>query len=82
MNTLEPTSCRILEKTLQGTVDIFSEAFRQGREEGALSFKGTDEEAAYSFFSFLVGAQIAARVKGGAEAFKTATEVVINGWET
>ncbi len=81
MNTLDPGSCQILEKTLHATVEIFSVAFKQGREEGSLIFKGTDGETAYAFFSFLVGAQIAARVKGGAEAFKTATEIIINGWE-
>jgi TetR/AcrR family transcriptional repressor of nem operon len=80
MNTLDPTSCKILEKTLQGTVDIFSAAFKQGRKEGSLIFKGTDKEAAYTFFSFLVGAQVAARVKGGVEGFKTATEIIINSW--
>ncbi|MCP4119522.1 MAG: TetR/AcrR family transcriptional regulator [Desulfobacteraceae bacterium] len=82
MNTLEPASCGILEKTLEGTVAIFSQAFRQGREEGSLTFKGTDEEIAHAFFSFLVGAQIAARVKGGAGAFNTATEIIITSWET
>lgn len=82
MNTLEPSSCRILEKTLHATVEIFSSAFKQGREEGSLTFKGTDGETAYAFFSLLMGAQIAARVKGGAKVFKTATDIIINGWET
>ena len=82
MNTLEPSSRQILEKTLQGTVYIFSTAFKQGREEGTLTFKSTDNEMAYAFFSFLLGAQITARVKGGGEGFKTATEVIINAWET
>ncbi len=81
MNTLEPTSCQILEKTLQGTVDIYSTAFKQGREETSLTFKGTDKETAYAFFSFLVGAQITARVNGGRDGFEAATEVIINGWE-
>ena len=62
-------------------MDIFSAAFKQGREEGSLTFKGTDQETAYAFFSFLVGAQVAARVKGGAEGFKTATEIIIHGWK-
>jgi len=82
MNTLEPPSCQILEKTLQGTVGIFSSAFKQGRKEGSLSFTGTDEEIAYAFFSFLVGTQVSARVKGGAKGFKTATEIIIKSWET
>jgi len=81
MNTLEPTSCQILEKTLQGTVDIFSAAFKQGRKDGSLFFAGTDEETAYAFFSFLVGAQVSARVKGGTKGFKTATEIIIKSWE-
>jgi TetR/AcrR family transcriptional repressor of nem operon len=81
-NTLEVNSCRVLEKTLQRTVDIFSIVFKQGREEKSLVFDGTNKEAAYTFFSFLVGVQIAARVNGGAEAFQAATEVMISSWET
>ncbi len=81
MHTLERSSCRILEKTLQSTVDIFAIAFKQGRKEGSLIYSGTDEETAYTFFSFLVGGQITARVKGGSSAFKAATETIINGWE-
>ncbi len=80
-NTLESTSCEILEKTLQSTIECFSIAFTQGRTEGSLVFSGTDEGAAYAFFSFLVGAQIAARVKGGESAFKASTETIIRGWE-
>ncbi|MBI9090051.1 MAG: TetR/AcrR family transcriptional regulator [Desulfobacterium sp.] len=82
MNTLEPASCRILETTLERTMEIFSLAFKQGREEGSLTFNGTEKEIAYAFFSFLVGTQIAARVKGGAGAFNTATEIIITSWET
>lgn len=81
MHTLGDTSRGILEKTLQGMVDNFSIAFRQGRDEGSLVFVGTEEVAAYAFFSFLVGAQIAARVKGGVEAFGEATEMMIRSWE-
>jgi len=81
MNTLEETSCKILEKTLQTTVKIYSAAFRQGREEGSLVFTGTDENAAYAYFSYLVGVQIAARVKGGVEAFDSATQMMIKAWQ-
>lgn len=82
IHTLDPVSSSILEKTLQGTVNIFSRAFKQGRKEGSLRFSGTDKEAAYAFFSFLVGVQIAARVKGGEQAFRSATKTIIKGWET
>lgn len=81
MNTLEPTSCKILEKTLQSTIELFSIAFTQGKNEGSLAFSGTDDEVAYAFFSFLVGAQIAARVKGGEAGFWSSTETIIKGWE-
>lgn len=81
MDTLQGSSCRILEETIQGTVDIFSVAFRQGLEEASLSFAGTDEEAAYSFFSFLLGAQIAARAHGGPRSFRRATEIIISNFE-
>jgi TetR/AcrR family transcriptional repressor of nem operon len=80
--TLEDNSCKILEQTLQRTLDIFSIVFKLGREEKSLAFDGTNKEAAYTFFSFLVGAQIAARVKGGTEAFQAATELIISSWET
>ncbi len=81
LDTLQINSCRILGKTIQGTVDILSVAFRQGLEEASLSFTGTAEEAAYSYFSFLLGAQIAARAHGGEKAFRRATEIIIAGFE-
>lgn len=81
INTLEKPSCKILEKTLQSTVAIYSAAFRQGREEGSLVFSETDKNAAYAYFSFLIGVQIAARVKGGIEAFNSATKMMIRAWE-
>ncbi len=81
-STLEENSCLVLEKTLQRTIDIFSMVFIQGREERSLVFPGTYKDAAYAFFSFLMGVQIAARVKGGADAFAAAAEVVIASWET
>lgn len=76
-NTLQDSSCRILESTIKRTVNIFSKVFRQGKEEQSLSFIGTDEEAAYTFLSFLIGTQIVARVHGGQEFFKKATDMVI-----
>jgi hypothetical protein len=44
-------------------------------------FTGTDEEAAFAFFSFLVGAQTIARSLGGVQLFQQATEVFISGLE-
>ena len=81
LNTLQVTSCRILEDTVPHTVDIFSIAFTQGMEEGTLECRSTAEEAAFAFFSFLVGAQIAARAHGGAKQFRSATEALIAGWK-
>jgi len=80
LGTLQIGSCKILERTIQGTVNTFSVAFRQGLEEKSLSFAGTDEAAAYSYFSFLLGAQIAARAHGGIKAFRRATEMIISGF--
>ena len=71
----------ILEKTLTHTVDIYSTIFTQGRGEGSLVFSGTPENAAYAYFSYLVGAQIVSRVRGGVDAFNSATEVMIRSWE-
>jgi len=81
LNTLQPNSSRILEETIQNTVDIFAITFKQGIAEGSLSFSGTAEELAYAFFSFLVGVQITARVNGGVKLFQKSTEAIISGWE-
>lgn len=80
-NTLQRDSRRILEETIRDTVNIYAVTFKQGQEEDSLSFKGTVEESAYAYFSFLVGVQIAARVNGGVKSFHSATEAIISGWE-
>lgn len=77
-NTLQDSSCRILEHSIKKTVAIFTLAFEQGRKEGSLQFSGTSEQAAYGFLSFLIGAQIVARAQGGQEGFCQATEVMID----
>ncbi len=82
LNTLEAKSRIILETTIANTVRIFEIAFKQGRQEGSLSFKCSDEETAYAFFSFLLGTQIAARALGGEKAFRTATQAMISSWES
>ena len=81
LNTLQDNSRSILETTIRKTVEIFSIAFRQGREEGSLVFEGTAAETSHAFLSFLIGAQITARAHGGVGAFRTATEAVISSWE-
>jgi TetR/AcrR family transcriptional repressor of nem operon len=81
LNTLQNGSRTILETTIQNTAKIFTMAFKQGQEEGSLSFAGTNAETAYAFFSFLLGTQITARVTGGEKSFRSATEAVISGWE-
>lgn len=80
LNTLQDSSCDILKTTIRKTVEIFSVAFEQGRKEGSLSFSGTDKDAAYGFFSFLLGAQISTRAYGGEDFFRSATEAIISGW--
>jgi TetR/AcrR family transcriptional repressor of nem operon len=81
LNTLQGRSRCVLEATIGQTVDIFARAFQQGRAEESLSFAGSAEEAAYAFFSLLLGAQMAGRAHGGAESFRSTTEVIISGWE-
>ncbi len=76
-NTLQDSSCRILESSIKSTVEIFSQVFKQGRKEKSLSFSGTDAEAAYAFLSFLIGTQIVARAQGGQELFNRATNTMI-----
>jgi TetR/AcrR family transcriptional repressor of nem operon len=80
-NTLHDSSCHILQNTIKNTVSIFADVFEQGRQEESLMFTGTDKEAAFAFFSFLVGAQTIARSLGGVQLFQQATEVFISGLE-
>jgi TetR/AcrR family transcriptional repressor of nem operon len=80
-NTLQDHSCKILEQSIHNTVTIFSTVFVQGKEEHALFFNETAEDAAFAFFSFLVGTQIVARSCGGIEAFHKAAEVIIGALE-
>lgn len=81
LNTLSENSRRVLEVTIQQTVDIFVVVFKQGQQEGSLSFTSPVEETAYAFFSFLLGAQISARACGGEPSFRSATEAIISSWE-
>ncbi len=81
LNTLQDNSRGILEETIRKTVDIFFIAFKQGRDEGSLVFKGTVRDTSHAFLSFLIGAQITARAYGGVDAFRTATEAIISNWE-
>jgi len=81
LNTLEDNSRRNLKATISQTVEIFAEVFRQGRKDGSLAFAGIENEIAHAFFSFLLGAQIAARAHGGPKSFRKATEAMIGGWE-
>jgi TetR/AcrR family transcriptional repressor of nem operon len=80
-NTLQDSSCHILQSTIKKTVAIFSAVFEQGRLENSLCFKGTDGETAFAFFSLLVGAQTIARSHGGLESFHRAAEILIAGFE-
>ncbi len=81
INTLQDSSCHILQSTIENTVSIYADVFEQGRQEGTLSFTGTDEEAAFTFFSLLVGMQTIARSYGGVQLFHQAAEVFISGIE-
>ncbi|MCP4341525.1 MAG: TetR/AcrR family transcriptional regulator [Desulfobulbaceae bacterium] len=80
-NTLEDCSCHILQSTIKNTVSIFAAVFEQGRHEGSLTMTGTDEETAFAFFSFLVGAQTIARSHGGIHMFHQASETFISAIE-
>lgn len=79
-NTLAEGSVHILEQTIQHTVATFSTVFSQGREDNSLFFSGKEQDAAYAFFSFLVGVQIVARSSGGVPAFRRATETLITSY--
>jgi TetR/AcrR family transcriptional repressor of nem operon len=79
-NTLHDSSCLILQSTIKNTISIYSAVFEQGRREESLRFTGTDDEAAFTFFSFLVGIQTMARSHGGVELFHQAAEVFITAF--
>ncbi len=78
-NTLHDSSSHILQNTIQNTVSIFGAVFKQGRQEKSLTFTGTAEEAAFAFFSLLVGAQTIARSHGGVALFSKAAGSYISG---
>ena len=80
-NTLPDNSYHILQNTIKNTVSIFSTVFNQGRREKSLTFTGTAEEAAFAYFSLLLGVQLLARSHGGVTLFQQATELFISGLE-
>lgn len=80
-STLQEHSCRILEQSIRNTVTIFATVFIQGKKECSLSFTETPEDAAFAFFSFLVGTQIVARSCGGTEFFHKAAQIIIDALE-
>lgn len=77
LTSLDESSQLILEKTAEKTVAIYAAIFEQGRTEGSMHFDGSDHDVAYAFLSMLIGAQIMARVQGGAEALQTASDAAI-----
>lgn len=77
-NTLQESTCPILENTIKNTVSIFSSVFKQGKQEQSLTFSGTEDETAFAFFSLLVGAQTIARSCGGVRLFNQAAEAFIS----
>jgi TetR/AcrR family transcriptional repressor of nem operon len=81
LNTLQESSRRVLEETIQETVGIFMEVFTQGHQESSLAVTGSSEDMAYAFFSFLIGTQISARACGGVQSFNNSTEAIISNWE-
>ena len=76
-NTLSDNTCKLLKKNIEDTVQIFTEVFRQGEDEGTLAFTGSTSETAYAFFSFLIGTQIVARAQGEEEFFRKSSEIMI-----
>jgi TetR/AcrR family transcriptional repressor of nem operon len=80
-NTLQDSSCHILQSTIENTVSIFAAVFQQGRQEESLTFTGTENATAFAFLSLLVGAQTIARSHGGVQLFRQAAEVFITGFE-
>ena len=80
LNTLQTSSCKILEKSIQNTISIFECVFTQGKEDESLRFEGSAEDAAYAYLSFLIGAQIVARSFGGENSFKKSAKTFIAGF--
>lgn len=80
-NTLQESSRKALETTIQNTTSIFSSVFTQGRQEGSLVLSGSDGDAAKALLSLLVGAQISCRAFGGVASFRETTKSMISNWE-
>ena len=80
-NTLNDSSCYILQDTIKNTISLFAGVFEQGRLEKSLNFEGSDEEAGFAFFSLLVGTQTLARSFGGTQKFQEAIAVVSSSFE-
>ncbi|MGL1891488.1 MAG: TetR/AcrR family transcriptional regulator [Spirochaetaceae bacterium] len=77
LNSLQDNSKEILEKTIKNTVHIFSKAFKQGKDDGSLTFDQDATDVAYLYYSFLIGTQVSARAFGGDELFtKTAIQMI------
>ncbi|MGL1894066.1 MAG: TetR/AcrR family transcriptional regulator [Spirochaetaceae bacterium] len=77
-NSLNDCSKGILEVTIEQTVSIYAVVFKQGKDDGSLKYTGTDQQIAYTFFSFLIGLQISARAYGGIDLFNSSVEIMIN----
>ncbi len=80
-NTLKESSCSLLSLTVQNTVSIFTEVFKQGKNEQSLQFSGQEEDVAYGFLSFLIGIQVVARSNNDCESFRNSVEAFISSWE-
>ena len=78
MESLSASAADQLKEAANGATARFAEIFVQGQDEGSLSFQGSAEHAAMSFFAMLQGLQTLCRAKGETRTFRKAAATYID----
>lgn len=67
-----------MRETARLSIQRYADVFEDGRESGALDYKGTAAAAAAAFLAMLQGLQVLARAKGEVDSFLPAAESYID----
>ena len=70
-----------LQDSLNKTISLFSEIFKEGKNDKTLKFDSSPEVCAYTFFSTLQGLQIVSRVGMNTEGFDMSIKALILSWK-
>ncbi|MFI4911786.1 MAG: TetR/AcrR family transcriptional regulator [Sedimentisphaeraceae bacterium JB056] len=76
--TLSDRLRELMEQSVITTTRIYEKIFIKGIADGELLSCDDTFDAAYAFFSFLMGGHIIARCSGGEKALRRASEIYIN----